>query len=171
MAHTEAKLIEDITAQIAESFTVDDDEAMDSIKQLATEIIKTIKAKITSMAPKTVVKTTPVASKSKGSTTKSGEKRKGNAYSHFTSVVAAQARKEDTYESVMVTPIERKDLGESSSGKNIIEHQDQIEYGTEMSFSQFFDMVSGFEQQPMKRAGIMWRLLSDDDRKLFAADE
>ena len=69
----------------------DDDSNMESIVQLAANIIATIT---------TALKAKPPLVESKSKTASSDSKRKGNTYSHFVGVVGKQQRGEDTYSSI-----------------------------------------------------------------------
>ncbi len=169
MEAKEQDLISNIVSQISEAFTLEDGTDMEPIRQLAENIIVTIKTSL----PKVAAVAKPAAAKTKPSTkaSKSGSdgKRKGNAYSHFVSVVAAQARGEAEHADKVVT-VTKRDKVPDASAKNISEHAEFITYDSEISFAEFYDMVNGFETQPMKRSAIMWSLLSDEDRLQFAAE-
>jgi hypothetical protein len=147
---------------ISNAFEDTSAETMEALNSL-TESIVTIIEEDHSKAPAPLV--VPV-SKTKSKTKSTGEKRKGNTYSHFVGVVAAHARGDTTHADKMVTVVRRDGLSENT-GKNIIDNEDSITYDTEMTFTDFFDMISVFESQPMKRSAIMWGLISNEDRKKF----
>ncbi len=170
MTHKEQDLISNIIGQISDAFTLEEGADPESIRPLAENIIATIKAALPkAVAPKAVVAKAPAKPTSKASKSGSGEKRKGNAYSHFVSVVAAQARGEAEHAEKIITVSKREKVPEASA-KNISAHLDSIAYDSQISFAEFFDMVNGFETQPMRRSAIMWSLLSDEDRTQFAVE-
>jgi hypothetical protein len=164
--------ITSIVAQIAEAFTLEEGTDLAPLEQLAENIYITVNASLpaAAAAPKAVAAVKAAPAKKAASKTSSGEKRKGNSYSHFVSVVAAQARGEGDHSEKLISVAKRSEISPASA-KNIGEHLDHIEYGAKLSFAQFYDLVNGFETQPMRRAGVMWNLLSDEDRKQFALEE
>lgn len=171
MNSNEETLLSNIISQISEAFTLEEDSDMEPIRQLAENIITTVKASLPkAAAPKPVVAKPAAKAKSASKASKatgSDGKRKGNSYSHFVSVVAAQARNEADYADKVIT-VTKRDKVPDASAKNIAENSEVIVYGSQITFQEFFDMVNGFESQPMKRSAIMWSLLSDEDRLQFA---
>ena len=147
-----------IVNQITAAFEMEDDSNMESVVQLAANIIATIT---------TALKAKPPLLESKSKIASSDAKRKGNAYSHFVGVVGQQQRGEEKWSSVMVTAVKRDKISDKT-GKNIDDHAADITYDKLTSFQDFFTMINCFETQTMKRSAIMWNLLSDADRLQFA---
>jgi activator of HSP90 ATPase len=168
-ATNEPHLIKCITDMISDAFELDhtQDDVEATVATLSSNILKLIKKTIP--IPKATAATAAVAAKP-SSSSKSGEKKKGNAYSNFVKIAAAQAKQSGQYADVTITPIHRDKVSEKTAA-NIADHIDEISFDVEMTFAELFDMINKFEGQTMKRAGIMWNLLSDSDRKQFKEDE